>query len=163
MPKRRERDTPILAAGGIVTRDGPERLVAVVQLRKTREWVLPKGKLDPGEDAMTAAHREVREETGHTVTVVEHLGTLAYESRRGPKQVEFWHMTVTNEPPRKLARDVRRVEWLPPAAALAKLTLERERIFLSRAAPAVFGRPLPQPPRRGLLSRLWSWLRRLLD
>ena len=157
MAKRRKTDVLILAAGGIVTRDGPERLVAVVQLRKNREWALPKGKLDRGEDAVAAAEREVREETGHAVTVRTHLGTLAYESSRGPKQVEFWHMTITDDPPRKLMRDVRRVEWLTPAAAVAKLSLARERAFLLRVAPVVFGHPIEFRP--SLLWRLWAWLR----
>jgi 8-oxo-dGTP diphosphatase len=161
MPKRGKTETPILAAGGIVTRGEAEKLVAVVQLRKNRDWMLPKGKLDRGEDAVTAAEREVREETGHAVTVHDHLGTLSYRTSRGPKRVDFWHMTATNAPPRKLARDVRRVEWLPPAIAIEKLTLPRERAFLREVAPAVFGQPIAAPPRAGPLVRLWRWLRGL--
>ncbi len=159
---RRKADEPILAAGGIVTRDEPERLVAIVQLRKNREWALPKGKLDPGEDALAAARREVLEETGHTVVVHQHLGTLAYQSGRGPKQVEFWHMTLANDAPRKLKGDVRRVRWLPPEDAIEKLTLPREQAFLRQVAPVVFSRTLPEPARPGLVQRFWSWLRRML-
>ena len=72
-------DNPILAAGGIVVRGNTQPTVAVVQLRKDGDWVLPKGKLDGGEDALAAAEREVNEETGHTVTVKEFVGTLCYE------------------------------------------------------------------------------------
>jgi hypothetical protein len=42
---------PVLAAGGIVLRSGETPLIAVVRLRKRNEWVLPKGKLDDGENA----------------------------------------------------------------------------------------------------------------
>ena len=72
--------SPVLAAGGIVLRQGQTPLVAVVRLRKRNEWVLPKGKLDDGETPRAAAEREVMEETGHDVAVHEFLGTLVYES-----------------------------------------------------------------------------------
>ena len=74
--------SPVLAAGGIVLRQGQTPLVAVVRLRKRNEWVLPKGKLDDGETPRAAAEREVMEETGHDVAVHEFLGTLVYEIPR---------------------------------------------------------------------------------
>jgi 8-oxo-dGTP diphosphatase len=84
--------SPVLAAGGIVLRQGQTPLVAVVRLRKRNEWVLPKGKLDDGETPRAAAEREVVEETGHDVAVHEFLGTLVYESRGGSKVVHYWRM-----------------------------------------------------------------------
>ena len=44
-----ETDSPILAAGGIVLRGGIRPHVAIVRLRRDKAWVLPKGKLYPGE------------------------------------------------------------------------------------------------------------------
>ena len=55
---------PILAAGGIVLREGSRPRIAIVRLRRDKSWVLPKGKLYPGENALAAARREVVEETG---------------------------------------------------------------------------------------------------
>jgi 8-oxo-dGTP diphosphatase len=55
---------PVQAAGGIVVREAPDPLIAIVRLRKDKTWVLPKGKLKAGEEALTAAVREVTEETG---------------------------------------------------------------------------------------------------
>jgi bis(5'-nucleosidyl)-tetraphosphatase len=51
------------AAGVVVVKDtpaGPRFLL----LRAYRNWDLPKGRLEEGEDSLAAAIREVREETG---------------------------------------------------------------------------------------------------
>ena len=59
---------PILAAGGILLREGRRPRVAIVRLRRDKSWVLPKGKLNPGERPVAAAKREVMEETKSTPT-----------------------------------------------------------------------------------------------
>jgi 8-oxo-dGTP diphosphatase len=126
----------VQAAGGIVVRPGREPQIAIVQMRKLGHWVLPKGKLDRGEDALTAAKREVLEETGHQVSVHEYLGALSYEVRRGPKVVQFWRMQTTGGPVRKLMHDVKAVRWLPLAEAIKALTHPREQAFLAQVGPA---------------------------
>lgn len=127
--------TPIMAAGGIVLRRAETPLVAVVRLRKRNEWVLPKGKLDDGETPRAAAEREVREETGHDVSVHEFLGTLVYEARGGSKVVHFWRMEAGHAPVRELMRDVKAVDWLPLVEAVRRLSRGYERAFLENVGP----------------------------
>ena len=127
--------TPVLAAGGIVLRPAENPLVAVVRLRKRNEWVLPKGKLDDGETPRAAAEREVVEETGHDVSVHEFLGTLAYESRGGPKVVHYWRMEARGSAVHELMRDVKAVDWLPLADAVDRLSRDYERAFLENVGP----------------------------
>jgi 8-oxo-dGTP diphosphatase len=129
-------DNPILAAGGIVVRGNTRPTVAVVQLRKDGDWVLPKGKLNRGEDALTAAQREVHEETGHTVTVKEFVGTLCYEVNGRSKIVQFWRMHPNGGPARELMDDIKQVAWLPLEKAIRKLARPHERAFLASAGPA---------------------------
>jgi 8-oxo-dGTP diphosphatase len=126
--------TPILAAGGIVVRGGPDPQVAIVRLRKG-DWVLPKGKLNERENALAAARREVLEETGQDVTVQEFLGTMSYDVAGRPKIVQFWRMQALDGPQRKPARDVRTVQWLPLDQAVKKLTHAREQVFLANVGP----------------------------
>jgi 8-oxo-dGTP diphosphatase len=129
-------DQPILAAGGIVVRGNARPTIAVVQLRKGGDWVLPKGKLNRGEDALAAARREVHEETGHAVTVKEFVGTLCYEVNGRPKIVQFWRMHPSGGPVRDVMDDIQQVAWLPLEKAIRKLARPHERAFLASAGPA---------------------------
>lgn len=62
-------------AAGVVVLDADRCLV----LRRGSEWVLPKGHLKDGQRPADAAVREVREETGLTVAVDQHVGATRYE------------------------------------------------------------------------------------
>lgn len=136
MKNRKDKTrAPILAAGGIVLRGARKPQVAVVQLRKTGVWGLPKGKLATSEDAIAAARREVLEETGYRATIHEFLGTLAYEVSGRPKVVQFWRMEALGEPIGDLMRDVKAVRWLALADAIDQLTHLREQVFLQQVGP----------------------------
>ncbi|TWA98525.1 8-oxo-dGTP diphosphatase [Bradyrhizobium stylosanthis] len=142
-----------MAAGGIVLRRGSTPLIAIVRQRKRNEWVLPKGKLDDGETPKEAAHREVLEETGHDVAIHEFLGTLVYQSGGRSKVVHFWRMEADGGPVRKLMNDIKAVDWLTLDDAIARLSREYERAFLTQIgpialaaaglAPAVVAEPAP--------------------
>jgi 8-oxo-dGTP diphosphatase len=134
--KRTDRTTePVIAAGGIVLRRSTRPLVGIVQLRKDKSWVLPKGKLKPGERLLAAAKREVEEETGYEVTVHDFLGTLSHVADSKHKIVQFWHMQAGPGPVRPLMDDVRAVKWLPLGRAIETLSRPHEQAFLSNAGP----------------------------
>jgi 8-oxo-dGTP pyrophosphatase MutT (NUDIX family) len=61
MPDRTAR-APRLSAGVVVVRSGPTGWLFLL-LRAYRNWDFPKGVVEPGEDPLAAARREVREET----------------------------------------------------------------------------------------------------
>jgi 8-oxo-dGTP diphosphatase len=121
---------PVQAAGGIVVREPSGQSIAVVRLRKDNSWVLPKGKLKAGEDALDGARREVIEETGYDVSVEGFLGTMSHAQGGKLKVVQFWRMRATGTPTRKLMGDVTAVKWLPLQEAVDTLTRPHEKAFL---------------------------------
>ena len=56
-------NAPNRAAGAVVFRRS-ERGIRLLVLRAYKNWDFPKGLIEPGEDALAAARREVQEETG---------------------------------------------------------------------------------------------------
>jgi ADP-ribose pyrophosphatase YjhB (NUDIX family) len=64
------------SAGGVVIRGDFE--VALIQPQGKMIWALPKGHPNPGESMEACAQREVREETGLTVSLDSSLGDIRY-------------------------------------------------------------------------------------
>src|SRR6188474_1135913 len=103
----------ILAAGGILSRpsDQGEELL-VVHRRRYDDWVLPKGKLRPGESVRAAALREVREETGCTASVNDYVGAIDYLADGAFKVVFFWRMSLVQQDQIQDHEEVAEVAWL---------------------------------------------------
>jgi 8-oxo-dGTP diphosphatase len=140
--------TPVLAAGGIVIRNGGKPLVAIVQRRRDNAWVLPKGKLKPNEKPIAAARREATEETGADVRVHEFLGVISYVGGSGPKIAHFWRMQAIGGPAGKPMDDIKAVEWLPLAVAIERLSLPHEQFFLRNVGRKALNRTQKKTRRR---------------
>ncbi len=132
----------VRAAGGVVLRDGPgdDPEVLVVHRPHRRDWSLPKGKLDDGEDAEAAAVREVLEETGWTCDLVEPLPASEYVDHRGrPKRVDWWVMRPVGTAPVAPPIDpgeVDEVRWVAVREAERLLTYGTDRAVLHAALAA---------------------------
>lgn len=64
-----------ISSGGVVVFGN-----AILLLRKFNgDWVLPKGRLEKGENAKSAALREVFEESGVKGEIIKYLGNINYE------------------------------------------------------------------------------------
>src|SRR3982751_1714437 len=84
---------PPRAAGVVVFRRTP-RGVRLLVLRAYNNWDFPKGLVESGEDMLSAAKREVKEETGLTETE-EHDIELPISTALGrPEHHEFRWITL---------------------------------------------------------------------
>ena len=72
--------------GGVVVRG--DEVIVIVPRGRRRVLGLPKGGQDPGESPEQTAAREVREETGITVTVRDRLGQVDYTYRRSGRRID---------------------------------------------------------------------------
>jgi 8-oxo-dGTP diphosphatase len=158
---------PILAAGGIVLRGNSRPRIAVVRLRREKAWVLPKGKLNPGEHPRDAAKREVLEETGHDVSVHRFLGSMSYAVEGKIKIVQFWLMRAVGLPARDLMDDVKAVKWLPLRKAIDTLTRPHEKVFLTHVGPIALAavkkseREKSRPAGRGFVKAVGNFIDRM--
>jgi broad specificity phosphatase PhoE/8-oxo-dGTP pyrophosphatase MutT (NUDIX family) len=128
----------VRAAGGVVLRRIGGRLEVVLVHRPAYDdWSFPKGKLEPGEDELHAALREVQEEAGLPAQPKDDLGAVRYVDGHGrPKEVRYWTMTVApgTEPTAENEVDVAR--WVAVEDAEHQLTYLHDRHLLARAIGA---------------------------
>ncbi len=118
---------------------GDERSPEVAVVRRPRydDWTFPKGKLKSGEHVIAAALREVREETGLTVTLDRALPPVHYLHGARHKRVDYWAGRVAAEAPFTPGEEVDELRWLPLDRARDLLTYARDADLLRalRAAP----------------------------
>lgn len=146
----RLRTETATSAGGIVvdSAEGTHRLV-LGRRRRERDgiaWTLPKGTPNPGETTEETACREVAEETGLEVRIVEPLPSIEYWFVQGGarihKTVHYFLMEPVGGSLDRHDHEFDEVRWVPFAEAAALLTFETERALVARAADALAASPV---------------------
>ncbi|HEY2718828.1 MAG TPA: NUDIX domain-containing protein [Solirubrobacteraceae bacterium] len=128
------------SAGGVVVRDG--QVVVIVPTRRASDGskvlALPKGHIDPGETALQAAVREVREETGIVGEPVTELGETRYWYRRDgqtiPKSVSFYLFRYVEGDTADHDDEVEEARWIAIEDAGSELSHSAEQEMVARAA-----------------------------
>jgi 8-oxo-dGTP pyrophosphatase MutT (NUDIX family) len=127
-----------VSAGGIVFRTDDGRIELVICGRDSDGvWGLPKGTPEPGESLEDTALREVSEETGLDVRILDKVGVVEYWFAREGTRYHKWvhHYLMKAVGGDTAAHDVEydRVEWHESRAALNKLTFKNEADMVSQA------------------------------
>ena len=126
----------IFAAGAVLWREVDGKLsVAVIHRSRHNDWSWPKGKVDPGESLLETAVREIKEETGLSVKLGQHLKVVRYNVPSGaPKEVHYWAARVTDSALAKStfepSEEVAKVDWMSPSEVMGLLTYQFDRDVL---------------------------------
>lgn len=124
------------SAGGVVVREVGGRLsIAVIKPRGRPTTALPKGHIDPGENAEQAATREVLEETGLIARLERKITDIQYVYRfRGRvifKVVSFflfrYESGTIDDISQEMRVEVDLASWLPLDEAVSRLSYPGER------------------------------------
>lgn len=140
---KRARPAEETSAGGVVVRGEPgrEQVIVIVPRRRAQDGSqvlgLPKGHIDPGEDALEAATREVREETGVVAERIAELGEIRYwyrrEGRTIAKSVVFFLFRFLSGDVSDHDDEIVEARWTDLRAARAQLSYDGERQMIERA------------------------------
>ena len=124
-------------AGGVVWRGG-RRAPEILLVRATpapHDWVLPKGRLEPGEMPHECARREVREEAGVEAEPIGFAGEDKFTTRAGKSVfAAFFVMRFVKE---VAADEDREVRWCSFPEALALLRFDGARAMVRAAERSV--------------------------
>jgi 8-oxo-dGTP pyrophosphatase MutT (NUDIX family) len=139
------RTTRATSAGGIVIRveAGHHQLVLGRRHRERDDstWTLPKGTPDPGERTEETALREVTEETGLEVAILERIGDVEYWFMQGGtrihKVVHYFLMEPTGGALDLHDHEFDEVRWVDLAEAERLMSHESERRVVADAAVAI--------------------------
>lgn len=141
---RRER-----SAGGVVYRMANGEPLYLLIRDSYGNWGFPKGHLERGERAGTAALREVMEETGlRALRLVAPIETIDWHFRfRGAlihKRCDFFLMETDAERTKpQRAEGITACRWTPAAQAIELLGYENARAVMRRAHEMVAGGATP--------------------
>ncbi|MBI2095732.1 MAG: NUDIX domain-containing protein [Candidatus Omnitrophica bacterium] len=123
------------SAGGVVL-NGKGQVLVVSQ--HGTSWSLPKGHIDPGEDALAAAKREIYEETGvKELTLIRELGAYerhriglnALEDRSELKVILFFLFKTAQNTLKPLDADNPEARWVDPEKVAGLLTHAKDKEF----------------------------------
>ena len=131
-----------ISSGGVAFRwqdSNPE--IAIVSVKPSLRWQLPKGIVDPGESPDVTAVREVREEAGIETDLLSLIETIEYWYRsvkygkpiRYHKFVHFYLLSYRDGDVSDHDHEVEEARWVGLHEAIKMLAFKSEREVVEKA------------------------------
>lgn len=122
----------IKSSGGIVINNHSQVLIVN---NKDKSWTLPKGHIETNEDPLTAAKREIYEESGiDNLRYIRELGSYdreKYKPKKGKiiKRIFMFLFATEQEELNPIDPNNPEAKWIAKEQAITILTYQEERIF----------------------------------
>ncbi|HLO33235.1 MAG TPA: NUDIX hydrolase [Anaerolineales bacterium] len=157
MPKKQDHQSTAtkiptldqISAGGVTVRwQGSELEIAIVSIRPSLRWQLPKGIVDPGETPKETAVREVKEEAGVETDLLSLIETIEYWYRgvrdgkpvRYHKFVHFYLLQYVSGDVARHDHEVEEARWVSWDEAVEMLEFKSEREVVEKAREMIEAR-----------------------
>ncbi|MBI4739219.1 NUDIX domain-containing protein [Candidatus Woesearchaeota archaeon] len=131
-------------AGGVVL--NAQRLICIVNQQDT-SWSFPKGHVEAGEEQLTAAKREIFEETGiKDLTLLRKLGSYERfkiskdgrgEDNTKPRQITMYLFTTTQQKLQPQETGTPEARWVKREEVANLLTHPKDTEFFLRILPTI--------------------------
>ena len=131
-----------ISSGGVAFRwQELEPEIAIVSVKPSLRWQLPKGIVDPGESPEITAVREVREEAGIKTNLLSLIETIEYWYRctkygkpsRFRKFVHFYLLSYRSGDVANHDHEVAEARWVGFEEAMEMLAFKSERQVVEKA------------------------------
>jgi len=131
-----------VSAGGVAFRwRDSEPELAIVSVKPSLRWQLPKGIVDPGESPDMTAPREVKEEAGIETDLIASIETIEYWYRsekhgkavRYHKFVHFYLLEYRSGDASDHDHEIAEARWVSFDEAIEMLAFESERGVVEKA------------------------------
>ena len=132
----------------VVRKNGESYDLVLLRHRFGGHWSFPKGHVEAGENEQQTALREVREETGLTIRIMEGFReSVEYFPKPGvKKQVVYFLGEALTETLVRQEEEISEVKWTPMAEADSQVTFANDKRLI-RLAKRRLGLAADQPPR----------------
>lgn len=131
-------------AGGVVL--NAQGLVCIVNQKDT-SWSFPKGHVEPGEEHLAAAKREIYEETGiKDLFLLRELGSYDRfkigkdgigEDITKPRTITLFLFTTTKQKLKPQEKETTEARWVPKEAVVKLLTHPKDKEFFLLILPTL--------------------------
>ncbi len=123
------------SCGSVLYRTQNEFRVLVIKQARNNNWSFPKGHVEAGETEQETAIREVFEEVGIKVSLIDGFReTINYNPRAGVNKDVVYFVADSKLQAVKLQKEeVSDYKWLRPAQAFKTLTFKNDKDILKKA------------------------------
>jgi len=128
----------IKKAGAIIISQDDNSKILLIHGAKWNDWQFPKGHVDPGETALQAMRREVKEETGLDVDVLSTLPQYKYTNRiDGAVTVDMWCVRSNDDLALKEEFEKDELAWLRYDVVMERLSYDDLKEYYDKVLPEI--------------------------